>query len=49
MLMNGEQCQLHKRLNQIEERLSSEQFLKSEGLGNEIAFYIFDDSAAFEM
>jgi len=44
-----EQGQLQKRLNQIEERLSSHQFLNSEGLGNEIAFYIFDYPATFEI
>ncbi len=41
--------QLQKRLNQIEDRISSKQFLNSEGLGNEIAFYIFDYQAAYEV
>jgi len=31
-----------KRLNQIIPRITSDDFLKSRGLGNEIAFYIFD-------
>ncbi len=46
---NYEQGQLQKRLNQIENRISSKQFLNSEGLGNEIAFYIFDYQAAYEV
>jgi hypothetical protein len=33
---------LTERLNQILPKITSEVFLKSEGLGNEIAFYIFD-------
>ncbi len=41
--------QLQKRLNQIEERVTSDQFLNSEGLGNEIAFYIFDYQANYEV
>jgi len=41
--------QLQKRLNQIEERVTSNQFLNSEGLGNEIAFYIFDYHAKYEV
>lgn len=41
--------QLQKRLNQIEERVTSNQFLNSEGLGNEIAFYIFDYQAKYEV
>ncbi len=31
-----------ERLNQIMPRITSDDFLKSKGLGNEIAFYIFD-------
>ena len=33
---------LKERLNQIIPRITSEDFLKNKGLGNEIAFYIFD-------
>lgn len=33
---------LTDRLNQILPKITSEAFLRSEGLGNEIAFYIFD-------
>lgn len=33
---------LTDRLNQILPKITSETFLRSEGLGNEIAFYIFD-------
>ena len=33
---------LTERLNQILPKITSEAFLKGEGLGNEIAFYIFD-------
>ena len=34
--------QLTVRLNTILEKITSEDFVKSRGLGNEIAFYIFD-------
>ncbi|MFC1609525.1 DUF1788 domain-containing protein [Myxococcota bacterium] len=37
------------RLNQVLPRLRSEQFLKSKGLGNEIAFHIFDYPADREL
>src|SRR5947209_7505672 len=33
---------LHARLNKVLERLLDEDFLSGRGLGNEIAFYIFD-------
>jgi hypothetical protein len=33
---------LHERLNQILPRITSDDFLSGRGLGNEIAFYIFD-------
>jgi len=33
---------LHERLNQILPKVTSDDFLSSRGLGNEIAFYIFD-------
>lgn len=34
--------QLQDRLNQIPDKILSEEFLKSQGLGNEIGFWIFD-------
>ena len=33
---------LHERLNKILPRVISDAFLSGSGLGNEIAFYIFD-------
>ena len=39
MTMNDK---LTDRLNAIEEKITSNDFIKSRGLGNEIAFYIFD-------
>ena len=41
--------ELDKRLNKILPRLESEDFLKSTGLGNEIAFYIFEYPAEEEI
>ena len=40
---------LTDRLNQIMPRLTSKSFLSSDGIGNEIACYIFDYSAADEL
>lgn len=40
---------LTKRLNKIEERVTSSSFLSSEGIGNEIACYIFDYPAENEL
>ena len=40
---------LSSRLNQILPRVSSESFLSSEGIGNEIACYIFDYPATDEL
>ena len=40
---------LNDRLNQILPRITSEAFLSSEGIGNEIACYIFDYPAAEEL
>lgn len=40
---------LNKRLEQIEPRITSEAFLASEGIGNEIACYIFDYAASEEL
>ncbi|HDS1772216.1 DUF1788 domain-containing protein [Pseudomonas putida] len=34
--------QLQDRLNQIPDKILSEEFLKSQGLGNELGFWIFD-------
>ena len=34
--------QLQDRLNQIPDKILTEEFLKSQGLGNEIGFWIFD-------
>lgn len=40
---------ISERLNQILPRITSEDFLCSEGIGNEIACYIFDYAAADEL
>jgi len=40
---------LNDRLNQILPRITSEEFLSSEGIGNEIACYIFDYPAEAEL
>jgi len=40
---------LQARLNQIPKRILSEGFLEGQGLGNEIAFWIFDYDATFEL
>lgn len=40
---------LAERLNQILPRITSEDFLSSEGIGNEIACYIFDYAASDEL
>ena len=40
---------LPNRLNQILPRVTSEAFLSSEGIGNEIACYIFDYPAEEEL
>lgn len=34
--------QLQDRLNQIPDKILTEEFLKSQGLGNELGFWIFD-------
>lgn len=36
------QVAIEDRLNQIQEIILSEQFLKSQNLGGEVSFYIFD-------
>lgn len=41
--------QLQDRLNQIPEKILTEEFLKSQGLGNEIGFWIFDYPAEDEL
>jgi hypothetical protein len=33
---------LNERLNKIKDRIISDEFLSGSGIGNEIAFYIFD-------
>lgn len=40
---------LRERLNQVLEQLESPRFLSSDGLGNEIGFWIFDYSAEHEL
>lgn len=40
---------LEDRLNQIPQRITSEGFLRGEGIGNEVAFYIFDYPAEAEV
>jgi len=40
---------LSSRLNQVLPRISSPEFLSSEGIGNEIACYIFDYPAEYEL
>ena len=37
------------RLNQIPEKILSQEFLKSQGLGNEIGFWLFDYPAEYEV
>jgi hypothetical protein len=41
--------QLQNRLNQIPDKILTEEFLKSQGLGNEIGFWIFDYAAEDEL
>lgn len=38
-----------KRLNQVKDRLMSDELLTNSGLGNEIGFYIFDYPPEFEL
>ncbi len=40
---------LHNRLNQIPEKILSEEFLQSQGLGNEIGFWVFDYDPTAEL
>jgi hypothetical protein len=40
---------LSERLDQIPERILSEEFLQARGLGNELGFWIFDYDAAHEL
>ncbi|EPJ48518.1 MAG: hypothetical protein OFPII_05760 [Osedax symbiont Rs1] len=40
---------LNDRLNQIPEKILSEEFLHSQGLGNEIGFWVFDYEPASEL
>lgn len=41
-LYNKQQKRLHNRLDEIQPKIESEDFLKNQGLGNEIGFYVFD-------
>lgn len=41
-LKTKQQKRLHGRLDEIQPRIESEDFLKNQGLGNEIGFYVFD-------
>ena len=41
-LTTKQQKRLHDRLDQIQPKIEREDFLKNQGLGNEIGFYIFD-------
>ena len=41
-LSNKQQKRLNDRLDQIQPKIESEDFLKNQGLGNEIGFYVFD-------
>lgn len=42
-------AKLTQRLNQILPKLTSDDFLSAQGIGNEIAFYIFDYPPEFEL
>jgi hypothetical protein len=41
--------QLQERLNQIPDKILSDEFLQSQGLGNEIGFWVFDYDPASEL
>lgn len=41
-LTTKQQKRLHDRLDEIQPKIESEDFLKNQGLGNEIGFYVFD-------
>lgn len=41
-LSNKQQKRLHNRLDEVQPKIESEDFLKNQGLGNEIGFYVFD-------
>ena len=41
-LKTKQQKRLHERLDEIQPKIESEDFLKNQGLGNEIGFYVFD-------
>ena len=47
--MSQSSARFEERVNAILPKLRSEAFLRSKGLGNEIAFYVFDYPAAFEL
>lgn len=39
----------NERLNELQARISDNQFLTKQGLGNEVSFYIFDYNPADEL
>lgn len=41
-LKTKQQKRLYERLDEIQPKIESEDFLKNQGLGNEIGFYVFD-------
>jgi hypothetical protein len=41
--------QLQQRLDKVLPKIESEEFLKNEGLGNEIGFYVFDYPPEYEL
>jgi hypothetical protein len=40
---------IEKKLNKIQDKITSKSFLKAKGLGNEISFYIFDYDPQYEI
>lgn len=48
-LNTKDQKRLNERLDQILPKIESEDFLKNQGLGNEIGFYVFDYPAECEL
>lgn len=48
MILSSQNSSLQERLNRILPRITSEDFLRNKGLGNEIGFHIFDYPAAHE-
>lgn len=48
-LKTKQQKRLHERLDEIQPKIESEDFLKNQGLGNEIGFYVFDYPPELEL